>query len=500
MASVKIKFRPSTTDGGQGTLFYRVIHNRIARQQKTGYRLHADEWDSNLSEVVLPSADGNRKTYLSEIRNSVAADIRRFHKVIDTLEVSGHAYSADDVMAGFTADEPGNLLFGFMESVIARLKALGKARTRETYTTTLSSFKRFRKGGDLLLDDMDSDMMVAYEAYLKRNGVSPNTSSFYMRNLRAVYNRAVEKGLVEQKFPFKHVYTGVEKTAKRAIPLMAVRKIKELDLSSSPALDFARNMFLFSFYTRGMSFVDMAYLRKKDLNNGILSYRRRKTGQQLFIKWEKCMQEIADKYNTEYSTYLLPVISPESGVEERKQYINTAHNVNRALKVIGKRLEIPVPLTMYVARHCTACQLCVSACPNQVLRPSADLRKLMQPEMSYERGYCRPECTKCSEVCPTGAIRPIIKVDKSSVQIGHAVWVKKNCIPLTDGVQCGNCARHCPTGAIQMVPSIPEDKDSPKIPVINVERCIGCGACENLCPARPFSAIYVEGHERHRII
>lgn len=201
MASVKIKFRPSTTDGGQGTLFYRVIHNRIARQQKTGYRLHANEWDSSLSEVVLPSADGNRKTYLSEIRNSVAADIRRFHKVIDTLEVSGHAYSADDVMAGFTADEPGNLLFGFMESVIARLKALGKARTRETYTTTLSSFKRFRKGGDLLLDDMDSDMMVAYEAYLKRNGVSPNTSSFYMRNLRAVYNRAVEKGLVERNFP-----------------------------------------------------------------------------------------------------------------------------------------------------------------------------------------------------------------------------------------------------------------------------------------------------------
>ena len=153
-----------------------------------------------------------------------------------------------------------------------------------------------------------------------------------------------------------------------------------------------------------------------------------------------------------------------------------------------------------MAQHCTACQLCVSACPNQVLRPSADLRKLMQPEMSYERGYCRPECTKCSEVCPAGAIRPIIKVDKSSVQIVHDERVKKNCIPLTDGVQCGNCARHCPTGAIQMVPSIPEDKDSPKIPVINVERCIGCGACENLCLARPFSAIYVEGPERHRII
>lgn len=153
-----------------------------------------------------------------------------------------------------------------------------------------------------------------------------------------------------------------------------------------------------------------------------------------------------------------------------------------------------------MAQHCTACQLCVSVCPNQVLRPSTDLLKLMQPEMSYERGYCRPECTKCSEVCPAGAIKPITKEDKSSIQIGHAVWVKKNCIPLTDGVECGNCARHCPSGAIQMVPSHPEDENSVKIPVVNEERCIGCGACENLCPARPFSAIYVEGHERHRII
>lgn len=152
------------------------------------------------------------------------------------------------------------------------------------------------------------------------------------------------------------------------------------------------------------------------------------------------------------------------------------------------------------ARHCTACQLCVSVCPNEVLRPSTDLMKLMQPEMSYERGYCRPECTKCGEVCPAGAIHPITAADKSATQIGHAVWIKKNCIPLTDGVECGNCARHCPAGAIQMVPSDPQQEDSPKIPVVNTERCIGCGACENLCPARPFSAIYVEGHEMHRVI
>lgn len=153
-----------------------------------------------------------------------------------------------------------------------------------------------------------------------------------------------------------------------------------------------------------------------------------------------------------------------------------------------------------MASHCTACQLCVSVCPNNVLRPSENLMTLMQPESSYERGYCRPECTKCSDVCPAGAILKITAADKSAIQIGHAVWVRENCIPLTDGVECGNCARHCPTGAIQMVASDADNPDSPKIPVINTERCIGCGACENLCPARPFSAIYVEGHEIHRTV
>ena len=153
-----------------------------------------------------------------------------------------------------------------------------------------------------------------------------------------------------------------------------------------------------------------------------------------------------------------------------------------------------------MARHCTACQLCVAECPNDVLRPSTDIQKLMQPTMSYERGYCRPECNRCSEVCPAGAIKPIKHENKSSIQIGHAVWIKKNCVPITDGKECGNCARHCPVGAITMISSNPKDDTSPKIPAVNTSRCIGCGACENLCPARPFSAIYVEGHEVHRYI
>ncbi len=169
------------------------------------------------------------------------------------------------------------------------------------------------------------------------------------------------------------------------------------------------------------------------------------------------------------------------------------------------------------AQHCTGCQLCVSVCPSGILTPSTDLSRLMQPELRYENGYCRPECTKCSDVCPTGAIRPITREDKSSTQIGHAVWVRKNCIPLTDGETCGNCERHCPTGAIQMIEAdkLADLTDKEKeaiaktrgrrprkkmVPVVNTERCIGCGACEALCPARPFTAIYVEGHERHKVI
>ena len=148
--------------------------------------------------------------------------------------------------------------------------------------------------------------------------------------------------------------------------------------------------------------------------------------------------------------------------------------------------------------RCTGCQLCVQVCPNDVLRASSKLDTFMQPEMSYERGYCRPECTKCSEVCPAGAITKVTREQKTAIQIGHAVWIGRNCVPLRDGVTCGNCAKHCPSGAITMMPYDPDDAASPMIPSINTERCIGCGACEHVCPARPFSAIFVEGNLIHK--
>ena len=351
MATVKIKFRPSTIDGGQGSIFYQVIHNRVARQKKTGYRLYANEWAGYLSEELIPKFDEGRRNYLSDINIKIRDDIRLLNKIIDKLECDKCDYTADDVIGKFIVDNTYYYLFSFMESIIENMRELGKVRTSETYSATLSSFKRFRANVDVAMVDIDSDLMFAYEAFLKANNVRPNSVSFYMRNLRAVYNRAVARNLTPQRYPFKGVYTGLDKTVKRAVPLKIIKQIKNLELASRPALDFARDMFLFSFYTRGMSFVDMAYLQKRDLRRGVLSYYRRKTGQQLFIKWEKCMLDIVDKYDSSQSKYLLPIINPFRDVDERKQYIYTGHNINSHLKVIGAELGLSVALTMYVARH-----------------------------------------------------------------------------------------------------------------------------------------------------
>lgn len=269
-------------------------------------------------------------------------------------ERGNKSYTSDDIILKFNRQADEQSLFSFMQGVIEQLKRLNRIRTSETYTITFASFMKFRDGQDILLSEMNSDIMMLYEAWLKANGNCPNTISFYMRILRAVYNRAVEKELIEQKFPFKHVYTGIDKTVKRAVPLKTVKRIKEIDLKVKPHLDYARDMFLFSFYTRGMSFVDMAYLKKSDLKNGILTYRRRKTGQLLTVKWEKCMEEIVVKYESHSDTeYLLPIITVLH-TDERIQYRNALCRVNIALKEIARLVGLALPLSMYCARHAWA--------------------------------------------------------------------------------------------------------------------------------------------------
>ena len=338
MASVKVKFRPSTIVGKEGTIYYQIIQNRVIRQMKTDYRIFTDEWNEVESCVIVGSSE--RRNLLLSLIECMEWDLKRLDMIIRQLNNRKAGYTADDIVASFQSNIKGQSFFNFMQGIIARLKQMGKICTAENYSCTLKSFMQFRGDRDVLLSEIDSDLMQLYEAYLHGKGAVRNTSSFYMRILRAVYNRALEKGLMEQRNPFRHVYTGVDKTVKRAVPLSAIKRMKNLDLSLQPNLEFARDMFLFSFYTRGMSFIDMAHLKKKDLQNGFLSYRRRKTGQQLFIKWEKCMQEIVDKYDTESSIYLLPIIKPYSKTDERTQYIYAGHNINRSLKAIGKELGL----------------------------------------------------------------------------------------------------------------------------------------------------------------
>ena len=354
MTTVKVKFRASSVPMKEGTLYYQVIHNRIARQVNSGYKLYPSEWDADSSKVILPSCiDKERECYLISVNIALTDNLSRFNKVIERLERADKPYTANKVVELYTSPTDCGGYITFARKLIEELKQIGKIRTAETYTTALNSFIRFHGECDLMFEEFDFNLMVKYETYLKEEDICPNSSSFYMRNLRAIYNRAVEKKLSEQHNPFKYVYTGVDKTVKRAVPLKVIRQIRDMSLIPMSTMDYARDMFMFSFYTRGMSFVDMAYLKKKDLQNGVLSYRRQKTGQQLFIKWEKPMQEIVDKYFTIGKPYLLPIIK-DTEINIRRQYKNAAHLVNSKLKKLGEQLGLGVPLTTYVARHAWA--------------------------------------------------------------------------------------------------------------------------------------------------
>jgi len=348
MATIKLKFRASSVENREGALYYQITHNGSARKIRTGYKLFSHEWNSGIAPGA--ATEESRKRYLYTIKAVTAGGISRLEAIAASLERAGSQYTADNVAELYTAPAECGGFIAFARRLIEELTRIGKKRTAETYTTVLNSFMRFLGDRDLPFEEMDSNLILEYECYLKTAGVCQNSSSFYMRNLRAIYNRAVERELTTQHAPFKHVYTGVDKTVKRAVPLRVIRQIRDLDLKSDPAMDFARDIFMFSFYTRGMSFVDIANLKKENLRNGILSYRRQKTGQQLFIKWEHPMQAIAAKYHNAASPYLLPIIRDFES-DTLRQYRSAAHLINAKLKKAGLRLGLSIPLTSYVARH-----------------------------------------------------------------------------------------------------------------------------------------------------
>ena len=249
MASIKVKFKPSTVADHEGTIFYQILHERKQRQLFSGYHVFPDEWDENRS-IVTAAQTSVRKSFIFSIRERIRWDVERLTKIIRKLDSDGLSYTADDVIGEFNRHANEYSVFNFMESIIVKLKQNGKVRTSETYTAALNSFKKFRKNEDIMLDSLNSEIMEAYEAWHKQRGVAPNTISFYTRILRAAYNRAVEDNIIENRNPFRHVYTGVDKTVKRALSLSDIKKIKALDLSLIPELDFARDMFMMSFMLR----------------------------------------------------------------------------------------------------------------------------------------------------------------------------------------------------------------------------------------------------------
>lgn len=359
MATIKVKFRPSTVADHEGSIYYQIIHERKVRQLLSDYKVFPTEWNESRS-MVTTAQDSERKPVILSIRERIRWDIERLTKIDRKLDANGLTYTADDVIDEFNRYAHEYTLFNFMESIIAKLKHNGKIRTSETYKSSLNSFKRFlcdaerqnrlRYDKNIMLDCITSEMMENYEAWHRNRGVAPNTISFYTRILRAVYNRAVDNDIIEDRNPFRHVYTGVDKTVKRALPLAVIKRIKELDLSATPTLDYARDMFMMSFYLRGMSFIDMAFLKKSDLKNGYIIYRRRKTGQQLTIEWTGEMQMMLDKYPENKSDYLLPIIR-NLNVNERCVYRNAGYNINRSLKRIAGMVGATIQLTLYVARH-----------------------------------------------------------------------------------------------------------------------------------------------------
>lgn len=349
MVSVKVKFRPSAVIGQEGCLYYQIILDRKVRQVKTDLRIFPCEWNQTRG-IVKMGTNPERNLTLDSIRFKIRTDIERINRIDRQLTASGIPYTAEDISYEFHKYSQESTLFTYMADIIVKLKKDGKIRTSETYRSALNSFRSFRQNADILLDCITSDLMESFQAWHRQKGNAPNTISFFNRILRAVYNRAVESDVTPDRHPFRRVYTGVEKTVKRAISLSLIRNIRDLDLPADSRLDYARNMFLLSFFLRGMSFIDMAFLKKTDLKNGYIIYRRRKTGQILSIAWTKEMQAILDRYPPNPTQYLLPIIRTE-GINERCAYRNTCYHINQDLKEIAALAGIGIPLTMYVARH-----------------------------------------------------------------------------------------------------------------------------------------------------
>ena len=351
MATVKVKFRASSVPGKEGTLYYHLIQQRNLRWISTDYHVFPDEWNDKKSAIIVSNRN-NRQAHLQLIQSQINWEMKQMQRIIHDKEMDGIPYTIDDIDKEIQQLSPCQSVFAFFRQQIAKKEQMQCIGTKNNYVSAANRFMEFRHHEDLTFSQMTSEMMEMYQAWLFNRGVGQNTVSFYLRTLRTFYNKAVETGHAPAKDIFAHVQTAHVRTAKRAISVKDIRKIENLDLPTGSSLDKARDLFLLSFYLRGMAFVDMAFLKKTDLKCRMVSYNRRKTHQNLNIEWMKPMQAIIDKYpkQTKNSPYLLPILTGKES-SPYTAYRKVEHNTNYNLKKIGEMVGLKIPLTTYVARH-----------------------------------------------------------------------------------------------------------------------------------------------------
>ena len=352
MTTVKVKLRQSTILGKPASVYYSIVHRSKVVQLTARYKLYSHEWDDRWESVVL--SGGMQDDKLQDVQRCINCDLAVFRGIIRSLDESSEEYTARNVVDSFKKSTYCVTFFTYMDEQIKYLQEHDRLGTSQNYLHCRKSFSTFLRGADLVFHALTEDLMLSYEYWLKKREVARNTVSFYMRILRSVYNKAVNARIVSiDNHPFDKVYTGIDRTRKRAVNENVIYQLKALDLSRSRTLSYTRDLFMFSFYTRGMAFVDMAYLRKSDIKNGIIRYVRRKTGQAMSIRMEACMQEIIDRYasKTTNSCYLLPILSSLDRDRAYLQYQNSISYYNKQLKRISALLGLTVSLSSYNARH-----------------------------------------------------------------------------------------------------------------------------------------------------
>ena len=345
MATIKVKLRPSSVVGRAGTIYYQVTHRRATQQITTNIRLQPDEWDAIGEQVVISVADK------SIIQNRIDSDIALLKRIVKDLDGSGVTYSVGDIIKRYKSPECHVFVLDFMKNQIRLMRNANRLGTALNYEKTMKNFAEFLGGVNLPFSAMTEQLIADYNAFLVQRGMVRNSISFYMRIMRAVYNKALRQKLVEQSHPFTEVYTGIDRTRKRAVSESVISQLYKLKLTEDTPLALARDIFIFSYCTRGMAFVDIAYLKKENIQNGVICYARRKTGQLLSVRIEPSIQRIIDRYSSALSPYVFPILTSTETKEAYEEYQTAINNHNRLLRRLSKMLPAGCKLTSYTSRH-----------------------------------------------------------------------------------------------------------------------------------------------------